>query len=157
MAAPTDSSSPANLTSVPTTTPQSTQSLGSSPRPSSNPDSNGLPTALKAGIGVAVGFSILSCVILLAICVRKRRHNKEAVTPKEDPGSLPPAEVAWPSTGEMFMPPPPQEMAHSPRPRHFELAHRSVRLELAGDMPPNFEPYKSEYIPDIKKMGSSTI
>ncbi|KMP04872.1 hypothetical protein CIHG_04161 [Coccidioides immitis H538.4] len=116
--------SAASVTSFPSIAPTTT--------PTSAPKSSTLPLAVNIGIGVAVGFSLLSCGILFAIYLQKRQKNK--TNQNNESKGLPPDGEGWPVSNSRSMWP--QEMAHSPIPHEFEMPNDSIRVELAGDMPP---------------------
>ncbi|EAS33684.3 uncharacterized protein CIMG_04708 [Coccidioides immitis RS] len=131
--------SAASVTSFPSIAPTTT--------PTSAPKSSTLPLAVNIGIGVAVGFSLLSCGILFAIYLQKRQKNK--TNQNNESKGLPPDGEGWPVSNSRSMWP--QEMAHSPIPHEFEMPNDSIRVELAGDMPPYPELYGSGLKCDIKK------
>ncbi|EEP77033.1 predicted protein [Uncinocarpus reesii 1704] len=119
---------PANVTSFPTDT----------SKPISSVSSTALPLAAKIGIGVAIAFSVLSCLILSAIYLQRRRRSRRKSIEVAEPALKP--EVPPPDYTKSFSP---QEMSNSPIPQQFEMPDYSMRVELAGDVPPYPELYGS--------------
>nr|KMM70208.1 hypothetical protein CPAG_06520 [Coccidioides posadasii RMSCC 3488] len=113
--------SAASVTSFPSIAPTTT--------PTSAPKSSTLPLAVNIGIGVA------------------RQKNK--TNQNNESKDLPPDGEGWPVSNSRSMWP--HEMAHSPIPHEFEMPNDSIRVELAGDMPPYPELYGSGLKCDIKK------
>ncbi|WEW58826.1 hypothetical protein PRK78_004294 [Emydomyces testavorans] len=142
-----DSTPTASLTSFPTATPTAL--------PSAVPNPTGLPVAAKAGIGVAVGFSLLSCVILFALYLRRRKNKADKALESKGSNDLPSDGEAWPLNGNQSTSP--QEMSNSPKPQQFEMPNYSMRVELPGDTPPYPELYGSDSKPDIEKAPSRMI